>query len=107
MHVLTIDQGPQGITTSQHPDIADAKRSMADYAALADCWLCPIQLHSQFSSWDLVKVYDGGSLATATVEHVHLTPTGDDRSAAVKQILDNRLGADAGDPPVEGCAPSA
>jgi hypothetical protein len=83
MHLLIIDKGPQGLTASQHGDIADAKRAVADYAARTDCWLCPIQLHAEFSSWDLVKVYDGSSLATATVEHVRLTPSEDGRVAAV------------------------
>jgi hypothetical protein len=83
MHLLIIDKGPRGLTTSQHGDIADAKRAVADYAAHADCWLHAIQLHAEFSSWDLVKVYDGSSLATATVEHVRLTPSEDGRFAAV------------------------
>jgi hypothetical protein len=85
MHLLIIDEGPQRITTSQHGDIADAKRAVADYAAHTDCWLHPIQLHAAFSSWDLVKVYDGSSLATATVERVRTTPSDNGRLAADTQ----------------------
>jgi len=90
MHLVIINEEPGGITTREHRDIAYPKCAVADYAAHADCQLRPIQLHVDFSSWDLVNLYDASSLATATVEHVRLTPSEDGGFAAVNQVLVGR-----------------
>jgi hypothetical protein len=68
MYLLTIDGDRNVIHTSAHADAAGARRELARWADRADCELCPIQMHADFSSWDVVAVEDNRSRGAATIE---------------------------------------
>src|SRR5690242_11712443 len=68
MYLLTVDGNRLDTHTSEHADAAGARRELAHRVDRADCELRPIQMHSDFSSWDLVAVEDDRSRGTATIE---------------------------------------
>lgn len=68
MYLLTIDGNRHTVHTSEHADAAGARRELARWADQADCEPRPIQMHADFSSWDLVAVEGNRSRGAATIE---------------------------------------
>lgn len=102
MHRLTIDRGRHGgVTTSEHPDLTDARRILADYAEHADCELATIQARPEFSSWDLIALDNSCTIASATIERIHADHTTEVHLRTTAAILDAALAADTGDPVVD------
>ncbi|MGV0740210.1 hypothetical protein ABQF35_28210 [Mycobacterium syngnathidarum] len=97
MHRLTIERTDRATTISEHPDGADAKCTLERYVEHVNCRTETIQVHSDFSSWQLVTLDDSRVHATATIEHFDAAaaPHGDD-SAALKVVRDSALAVDTG-----------
>ncbi|GAB5901191.1 hypothetical protein [Mycolicibacterium mageritense] len=97
MHRLTIEHADHGTSTSsEHPDPADAQRALARYVEHADCRTDTIQMHTDFSSWDLITLGDNRVHATATIEHCSTAVAHDDAAmAALTTVPDTAPPADA------------
>lgn len=96
MHRLTIERTDRRTTISDHPDGADAKCTLERYVEHATCRTDMIQMHSDFSSWQLVTLDDSRVHATATIEHFGAAASHDDDSAALKVVRDSALAVDTG-----------
>lgn len=97
MHRLTIEHADHGTSTSsEYPDPADAKRALARYVEHADCRTDTIQMHTDFSSWDLITLGDNRVHATATIEQCSESASDDAHFAELKVVLDHAVAVDTG-----------
>jgi hypothetical protein len=96
MHRLTIERTDRGTTVSEHPDGSDAKCALERYVEHANCRTETIQMHADFSSWQLITLADKRIHATATIEHVCAVAPHNDYCAALKATRDGALAIDTG-----------
>ncbi|WP_396911618.1 hypothetical protein [Mycolicibacterium sp.] len=96
MHRLTIERTGRGTTISEHPDAADAKCALERYVEQANCRTDTIQMHADFSSWQLVTLVDSRVHATATIERFGAAAPRRHVSAELKVVRDNALAVDTG-----------
>ncbi|MGY1994359.1 hypothetical protein [Mycolicibacterium fortuitum] len=96
MHRLTIERTDRRTTISDHPDGADAKCALERYVEQANCRTDTIQMHSDFSSWQLITLGGGRVHATATIEHFGAAVPRHHLAAELKVARDSALAVDTG-----------
>lgn len=106
MHRLTIERTDPGTTVSEHPDGSDAKCTLERYVEHANCRTETIQMHADFSSWQLITLADRRVHATATIEHVGAAAPHDDDCAALKAARHCALAVDTGIAVVDSYEPA-
>ncbi|CQD24677.1 hypothetical protein BN1232_06322 [Mycobacterium lentiflavum] len=91
MYDLVIEHHSQGLSLSVHPDRRDAGAALDSYHRHVDCTRRPIQLTEPFTSYELVDLCDGQTIAIATIERRRTDPITDQQFTAAKAAVDESL----------------